>query len=1014
MTFFKHCGRYFRILTLFSSLVYLNHAQADCNAIFKDALQTSLVTGVIQFNPCGGQVFNSPDNLLETSSVTPASCVPATCNTVNCAFNSLLPQVGTMTSAYSASPNNVAQPAAVGGVITLLTLTAAQGYQNITVASGQTLNFSGAGPWRLNGLTIQQNAIVNFPSGDVSINTFSLSGGATLRTVNGPASGTARIYIDDNINLNQNMNWNVNTNNPDRMLVYMVGGGNTMTFNNAAMRMVALVYTQGNVDLNTTATTGSPSGFAGAIVSNDSGTSIRVRAAARATYIAPVSPNYGSSTCTSPNLVDHFLVSGPTSGDYCNPLVYNVLAKNGDNITVTNFTGTIILKTDASCTSAGAAGGICNGTWSVNTGHVANLVPGSTANNGYAEYTFSNTGTPDNGSATFNLNFGANGAGGITLSICRKLGAVSSNICNTPATTVTFAPFSYAISANGSPTQFTGPVTGGSAFNLNVVAFQAGCGVLTSYTGSKNIKFWNSYVNPATGAAPIAPCAGNPFLLNGIAIGTTQPTATAFNNITFTAGVSSNFSGQYNDTGRIQVNVQDSTNTYSGITGQFVVQPSNFLITGTGIPAASNSAALVPAFAKAGQTFPTTVTVKSGACTAANYGNEVVPESVTMTATLNAPAGGVLGTFTPGTATKTGPGTFSLSPSYAEVGFINVASNVASGSYLGSGAVPNGTTQGPVGRFQPDHFTVTGNTPILTSACSSGFTYVGQGFTYNTAPILTVVAKNVGNSVTQNYTGTFKKISATNFPAGVQIYSQNTTTTSGTPAISVGSLPNPTESIPSNGTQTYTFSTAAGGLSLQKPAATSTPYPNFLADIRLSLAVSDSDTPAVTGVPTPFVFNGTGSGIAFNNGNTFYQGRLVLLNASGSNLLPISVPVQTQFYTSNGYTINTLDNCTAISNAAHILVNNPAPPANVVTPGSVSPPGTLSAGLGNIGLGVAAGNPTGQTNLELLLDSGNANLPWLQAIWPYSTTSYANPRAQVNWGFYPGSPKIIYQQENYP
>ena len=68
------------------------------------------------------------------------------------------------------------------------------------------------------------------------------------------------------------------------------------------------------------------------------------------------------------------------------------------------------------------------------------------------------------------------------------------------------------------------------------------------------------------------------------------------------------------------------------------------------------------------------------------------------------------------------------------------------------------------GRFIPDNFNVSLNTPQLSTGCAAGaFTYVGQQFNYSIAPVITVTARNgttngLANATTTNYAGAYMKI----------------------------------------------------------------------------------------------------------------------------------------------------------------------------------------------------------------------------------------------------------------
>src|SRR5207253_10029032 len=59
-------------------------------------------------------------------------------------------------------------------------------------------------------------------------------------------------------------------------------------------------------------------------------------------------------------------------------------------------------------------------------------------------------------------------------------------------------------------------------------------------------------------------------------------------------------------------------------------------------------------------------------------------------------------------------------------------------------------------------FAVAYNTPSFATGCSAGtFTYVGQKFSYTTAPVITVTAQNLSNATTTNYTGAVWQITNT-------------------------------------------------------------------------------------------------------------------------------------------------------------------------------------------------------------------------------------------------------------
>jgi MSHA biogenesis protein MshQ len=257
---------------------------------------------------------------------------------------------------------------------------------------------------------------------------------------------------------------------------------------------------------------------------------------------------------------------------------------------------------------------------------------------------------------------------------------------------------------------------------------------------------------------------------------------------------------------------------------------------------------------------------------------------------------GSFGSYTSGVATGT-------AFSWPEVGIITLTPTVA--SYLGSGTV-TGTTTGNVGRFIPNNFAVSLNSPLFATACSAGsFTYVGQPFGYSVAPVITVTAQALGGATTQNYANTaggslFRLTNAS-------LTGRSYTPTPASPGLTLTDLPattvDPTIMSTGAGQGTLTFS-AGTGISFTRGSAVAP----FAADIALSINVIDLD--GVTATSNPVTF-GSGSGIAWNTSAEQYYGRLALRNALGSELVDLPMSLTTQYYASaaQGFTTNTADSC---------------------------------------------------------------------------------------------------------
>jgi MSHA biogenesis protein MshQ len=509
-----------------------------------------------------------------------------------------------------------------------------------------------------------------------------------------------------------------------------------------------------------------------------------------------------------------------------------------------------------------------------------------------------------------------------------------------------------------------------------------------------------------------------------------------------TANAEAPFSFSYSDVGQISLFARyfiplgsgaASGNSMIG-SSQFVVQPSNLSLTNikcTTFGAGTCSAALAApgnnpgastaagaAFIQAGQAFAATVTASNflGAVTP-NYGREIAPPGVTLSANLVAPVGGnaatlnnasAFGSFSTGVATGT---TFN----WPEVGIITLTPGVA--NYLGSGAV-TGTASGNVGRFIPNAFTAAPNTPVFGTGCAAGaFSYLGQPLSYTVPPVLTVTALSAAGSTARNYTGAFLKL--TNGTLTGRTY----TPTPPSPALDPSGLPStaadPAISDLGSGQATLSFSMGTGtGLLFTRGAAVAP----FNANISLSINVIDSDGVAA---PNPVVFGGA-AGISFSTSAAQYYGRLALRDAVGSELLDLPMALTTQYYvsTTQGFTANTNDSCTLLAAPSIALSNFLLPLTSLKT--CVRDSGSPGAS----GAGCAVVAPT-STAYKATASSGNFNLwfaapgsgfngtmtvkgtapAWLQYAW----TGGANlsPTGIAAFGVFSGQTSRVYQREVY-
>lgn len=182
------------------------------------------------------------------------------------------------------------------------------------------------------------------------------------------------------------------------------------------------------------------------------------------------------------------------------------------------------------------------------------------------------------------------------------------------------------------------------------------------------------------------------------------------------------------------------------------------------------------------------------------------------------------------------------------------------------------------GRFYPDHFDTT-----VTQACVAGaFTYSGQPFTVQ------VAARNAAGATTMNYHGT----SATPFSKVTTLSARDSGDTVANPG-------------PGSFTAGSSIALAAFANGV---ATTSLPSYQFTAanTVPTVVRVRATDSEGVTSLRAAPATSVEGT-------TTVRSGRLLLRNAYGSELLPLAVPANLQFWSTNGWMNNAADTCTTLT-----------------------------------------------------------------------------------------------------
>jgi hypothetical protein len=289
---------------------------------------------------------------------------------------------------------------------------------------------------------------------------------------------------------------------------------------------------------------------------------------------------------------------------------------------------------------------------------------------------------------------------------------------------------------------------------------------------------------------------------------------------------------------------------------------------------------------------------------------------------------------------------------------------------------------------------------------------LGQGFDYLVAPVITATAKEAGGATTVNYTSAFFKLATGTLQNRAYTDPSGTLDLSGVPAL------DPAVQDLGSGVAALTFSSGTG-LKYVRGA----PVAPFAAQVRLSIDVLDADGVAALG--NPALFGATG-GMLFNSGNEMRYGRLRFINAVGSELVNLPVPLGAEHYAgaANGFVANIDDSCTTgVALALGAFTENLAPGETcALDNGAPGVSGTGCAAPAPLPLQFRAPPTGGDFNFALAAPgAGNTGsvvitsvVPdYLRFDWNAANPGNENPAGQAAFGLYSGVPRRIYVREIY-
>lgn len=568
----------------------------------------------------------------------------------------------------------------------------------------------------------------------------------------------------------------------------------------------------------------------------------------------------------------------------------------------------------------------------------------------------------------------------------------------------------------------------GTGFSLDVVAIQNGAQA-TSFTdtaivelvGNQNSGVALDAQNCPTSSTLIQTVSPNPTIASGRSTVNFAAVSSAWRDvrvrIRFPAGSPTVISCS-NDNFSIRptalsVTSTDATNT--GTSGTPAIKTgANFSLTATaiagynGTPVINSSKVTgTPAAGTVGGAF-TAAAVATGIATGSSfYYSEVGNFGLLVYAVYDSSFTGV---DAPGVDCRTGTEAESFS---------NTLAGGRYGCSFGSVAVVQNTGVSGFGRFIPDNFNVSYNAPEFGAACGT-FTYVGQPFIYNTAPVMTIAARSgtnngLSNTTTVNYAGAYAKLTNTTLTPNTQAarytrFDALAPPAGNTPALDTTGLPaivvDPAVDVFVNGVTTLTFNSGAGLLFARGTTAKAP----FDADIALAVNVIDADGVGFAGNPARFGAAAAGNGIVFSGGNKAVRfGRLKLTNAYGSELLNLPIPIGTEYWNATSFVPNLQDGCTSIA-AGNVTLGGYLGGINAsnMSSANVSIGGTFNAGKGSLVLTKPVPRPTTKGSADITIDLATENKTYLRT----GPTFSSDPTARATFGIYKRGP-IIYLREMY-
>ena len=617
------------------------------------------------------------------------------------------------------------------------------------------------------------------------------------------------------------------------------------------------------------------------------------------------------------------------------------------------------------------------------------------------------------------VNFDLTTPGTYTLSLSNLVDVTTTN-------TPQFSP-SNQVTAVDTALRFSGEQTqlSGSDFTLGLEAIRTDTDTgacVAAFSTEESVNFSLTCEDPTL--------CGEAIMIDGAPVNATTSVMLDFNN------GSASFTANYPDVGRIRLDANatgETGNTLAGTSQAFVVKPYGigFAISDGLAPNTAGSAACHDTeeagtsgcyakdnfFQKAGEPFDVTLTaVNEDGSPAPSFGEEALTES------LEIKSHSLLAPMTDDDGNTANAGSLTISGNeltFSEVGVIELEAGLTDSDYLGAGLIPNRISQ-PIGRFVPAQFIQT-NGELLGTCGGSNFSYMGTSQSFR----VQLMAVNANGTWTQNYYGDF----ANGVPEFYTFSSNDANT-----AQQLGRLADFSGFLDWQNGMSEWLDTAGGTaadpvitITRQADGSPDGHYPDFTLAWQIDDGERDSsNNPRYLSKIENSVFDGV-EGSAAIDSIPLYYGRLLLENTFGSETEQLPVFARAEVYFDEDledgqpgrFVLNEDDSCTTVLSqqlsdtvSGTDLSAQRQPADDDVEQGLTS--GQLFNAndlLTNQFGWTQPDEQKGTFQFELLLDSTDNPLEYLQYDWNEDGSYDDNPTASGTFGIYRGSDRQIYWQE---